>query len=341
MREEKKIWKLQRWTLFVAVVLISAKGFAYLITDSDAIFSDFLESFVNLFASAFALYSLYYSGRPKDQDHPYGHGKMEFISSGIEGVLILIAGLGIVVKATLSFFVFNAPPAEIGLGIVISAGAGIINFGWGWWIEREGLKVGSLVLEAEGKHLKSDAYTSVGMIIGLFALLWTGWSWIDQLLAIAFAAIIIYTGVQLIRKSLSGIMDKADYRIIENLVEVLQNNRKSVWIDVHNLRVIKYGRALHIDCHVTLPYYLSLEKAHDEIDAIEKLIDANFPRDIELFIHSDPCIESSCSICSLAECNVRKEAFRGTVAWELTNVMSNKKHDKSLLAKRNNVFKTK
>ena len=340
MNEEKKIWRLQRWTLLVAIVLISGKGFAYLTTSSDAIFSDFLESFVNLFASAFALYSLYYSGRPKDQDHPYGHGKMEFISSGIEGVLILIAGFGILVKALFSFFVFREAPTEIGLGIVISAIAGLINFGWGWWIEREGEKVGSLVLEAEGKHLKSDAYTSVGMIVGLFALLWTDLAWIDQLLAIGFASIIIYTGIKLIRKALSGIMDEADYRIIEHLVEILQAHRKVRWIDVHNLRVIKYGRALHIDCHVTLPYYLSLEEAHDEISEIEELIDKHFPRDIEIFIHSDPCIESSCSICGLAECPVRKNDFRQTVKWELNNVMSNQKHNKELLNVENNVFNT-
>lgn len=316
---------MQLFVLVAGALLLGAKFIAYLLTHSITILTDALESIINVVAGAFALYSLYLSSKPRDEDHPYGHGKVEFISAGFEGTLIVVAGALIIIKSIFAFFEPRTlEHLDIGLGIVIISG--VVNFGLGIWMVKIAEKENSLVLKADGEHLKSDAYSSFGILFGLGLIMLTGKQYIDNIVAIIFGLLIIYTGIKLVRKSLRGIMDEADLSTIQTIVDVLNKHRKTTWIDVHNLRIIQYGSRLHIDCHVTLPWYFTLEEAHEEMEEIARIINEQNNEQVEFFIHGDPCLEESCKICSIADCPVRKHAFEHTIEWNLDNIMRNARH---------------
>lgn len=322
---KNKIFRVQLIAVIIGVLILLAKFSAYLFTQSNSILTDALESIINVVAGSVALISLYISSKPKDEDHPYGHGKVEFLSAGFEGVLIGMAGFVIIWKSIFAFF----KPREISnldWGLIVVVVSGIINFLVGIWIEKTGKEGGSLALQADGKHLKSDAYSSAGIMVGLLLIMFTGWQWLDNVVAIIFGFIIIYTGFKLIRQSVKGIMDEADEEIIKAIIHLLNTHRKNEWIDVHNLRVIQYGSKLHIDCHATLPWYFTLEQAHDEMEEIAKTVNEKYGSQIEFFIHGDPCIEASCKICSIEDCKVRKHPFTGRMEWTMENVLNNKKH---------------
>jgi cation diffusion facilitator family transporter len=192
--------------------------------------------------------------------------------------------------------------------------------------------VHSITMEASGAHLLSDAWSTVAMLCGLILIRFTGLLWLDQLFAIGFALYIIVTGLRVFRRSLAGIMDEADLDLAKEVIALLEEHRAPQWVDIHNFRMIKYGSVLHIDCHVTLPWYYSLEKAHDEITAIERLVNAREHQEVELFIHMDPCIPTSCSICALGDCPERKQAMQRRITWELSSVLGNAKHGTRPLA---------
>jgi divalent metal cation (Fe/Co/Zn/Cd) transporter len=154
----------------------------------------------------------------------------------------------------------------------------------------------------------------------------TGWAWLDSVIAMVFAVVIIITGYRVLRRSLAGIMDEADEALLKNVVAVLQEFRKPQWIDLHNLRVIQYGDVLHVDAHMTLPWYYRVGDAEQEIHMLEKLISDNFGGQVELFIHIDGCMPYSCRLCAVKDCPVRQHPFTGQVEWTLVNVWANKKH---------------
>ncbi|WP_347159184.1 cation diffusion facilitator family transporter [Pontibacter chitinilyticus] len=317
--------RLQMLVVAVGVLLLVGKFVAFFLTNSNAILTDALESIINVVAGAFSLYSLILSARPRDENHPYGHGKIEFIASTLEGSMILVAGGIIIIKSTLNLF-HPVPLQELDLGIILIAVSGLINYGVGMITERRGKQHNSLVLIAGGRHLKSDAYSTAGILVGLLLIYLTGLIWLDSVVAILFGAIIGFTGYRILRSSVAGIMDEADYDLLKRIVQVLNDNRRENWIDIHNLRVIKYGSTLHIDCHLTVPWYLTVLQAHDEVDAVGQLIRERIDPSIELFIHTDPCIEPSCSICLKTDCDVRQHPFQERVAWDLEKVIADRKH---------------
>lgn len=301
---------------------------AWWITKSNAILSDALESIINIVAGGFGLFSLLIAAKPKDHNHPYGHGKIEFISAGFEGGLIALAGIAIIGKAVYNLF-FPQELNELQVGVYLTAAAGAVNYLMGWKLEYEGEKHHSLILKASGKHLQSDAWSSLGILMGLALVIFTRNPILDNFLAMFFGFMIMYTGFSLVRKFLAGIMDEADHELIRELVAKIQENRLPNWIDIHNFRVIKYGNNLHIDCHLTLPWYLSTQDSHAEVKALEALSQnfSKFP--VEWFVHVDPCEPQSCSLCGKTDCPVRKHPFEGQVEWTLENVMRNAHHGKS------------
>ncbi len=321
----KENYKLQAGITVLAVILFSIKLYAYFITGSLSILTDALESIANIAAGFVGLYSLYISSKPSDNDHPYGHGKIEYISAGIEGTFVIVAGIYIIYMALMDF---NRPAqvAKLDIGLFLIAGTGIINFIVGMVSVKTGKKNNSLQLIAAGKHLKTDTYTSLGIFIGLILMYFTGWQWLDSLIATIFACIIIFTGYRIIRTSIAGIMDEADVHILDHLVSLLNAKRKENWIDIHNLRIIKYGSKLHCDCHLTLPWYLNLNEAHAEIDSFTEIIRNEFGEAVEFFIHSDGCKEFSCRICNKKDCLVRKHPFEKKLEWTVTNISDNTRH---------------
>lgn len=325
---EKELHKIKaiRLVLFISVVLLCIKFLAWYLTHSNAILTDALESIVNVVAGSFALFSIYYASQPKDENHPYGHGKMEFLSAGFEGGLIFIAGIVIIFNSVYAFF---QPPKihSLETGVWLSAATGAVNFIMGKFLVNKGTKSNSLLLVANGKHLISDTASSIGLVVGLGLILLTGMYWLDQLMAIIFGGIILFTGFGLLKKSVNSLLDEADHEKLQLLISVLQKQRKHKWIDIHNLRVIKYGANLHVDCHITLPWYEPLESAHTEVTAVEQLIRENLGSDVEFFIHADPCVPpSSCAICQVFDCKVRQADFVKKIDWEISNMLPNKKH---------------
>lgn len=324
MQSQENI-RVQRFIVIIAVLLFVIKMVAWYLTGSVAVLTDGLESIVNVISGFIGLYSIILSAKPKDANHPYGHGKVEFISAGIEGTLITIAGLYIIYEATLSL-IHPSPLQQLDLGIVLIAISAVINYAFGWWAFQTGKKNNSLALQASGKHLQTDTYTTIGIIAGLLLLRITNIMWLDGLVAIIFALIIMRTGYRILREAVAGIMDETDEDLLEDLISFLQENRDPKWIDLHNLRIIKYGPILHVDCHLTLPWYLTVKEAHAELDKIELLIAEKFGDRIEIFIHTDYCMEFSCRVCQVKNCKVRQHPFEKEITWTVENVASNERH---------------
>ena len=317
--------KVQKIIAAISIVLFIAKIIAWYLTNSVAILTDALESIVNVVAGLIGVYSLYVSAKPRDYDHPYGHGKVEFISAAIEGTLITVAGFVIIYEG-INNLLHPHTIKKLDYGIILVAATAIINYIAGTLCIKTGKKNNSLALVASGKHLQSDTWSTIGIIAGLLLMLFTKISWLDSAVAILFALIIIFTGYKIVRSSVAGIMDEADEAILKKLVPLLNTNRKENWVDLHNLRIIKYGATLHLDCHLTVPWYLNVHEAHQEIDSLSSLFKNEYGESVELFVHTDGCLDFSCAICLKQQCNVRKHPFGKKIEWTLKNISSNNKH---------------
>lgn len=311
--------------LTTGVILMMVKFSAYLLTKSNAVLTDAMESIVNVVASGFAFYSIHLAARPKDENHPYGHGKVEFFSVFLEGGLIFIAGLLILGKAVYNIFF----PEEVGNlleGIGLLAFTGIVNFALGGYMVRQGGSLNSITLIADGKHLQVDGYSTLGLLAGLFLMHITGYTWIDIVLSIGLGSYILFNGYKLLRRSVGGLMDESDVKLVDRIAQILQEHRQDDWIDVHNLRVQRYGHQLHIDCHVTLPNYYDLNRAHKELSDIDELINKSLHTDTELFIHADPCMPECCHYCRVKNCPIRSEEQRTELVWDIYRISKNEKH---------------
>lgn len=317
--------RLQLWIAIASTVLLAAKFTAYYLTHSVAILTDALESIVNVIAGFIGLYSLYVAAQPRDINHPYGHGKAEFVSAAVEGTLVFSAGALIIYNAIKNLF-YPQAVQQLDTGIILVAATAVINWALGYITKQRGKKTSSMALVASGQHLQTDTYSTIGIIAGLLLLSVLHFSWIDSGVAILFGGFILVTGYKIIRSSLAGIMDEADMGLLKSMVAILNEHRRDRWIDLHNLRVIKYGAVLHVDCHLTVPWYLTVHQAHDEIDQLSGLIRTNFGESLELFVHSDGCLYFQCSICSKDDCPVRQHPFQERKVWTVSNLLQNQKH---------------
>lgn len=321
----RQTFLVQRWIVLISVILLLLKFVAYYLTGSVAILTDALESIVNVVAGLVTLYSLYVAAKPRDAEHPYGHGKAEYLSASVEGTLIALAGIWILIEA-IGRLLHPEPVKQLDTGIILIAVSGVINFAAGAFAEKTGKRNQSLAITATGKHLKSDAYSTGGLIIGLLILFFTNIPWIDSAIAILFGIIILVTGIGIVRKSVAGIMDEADADLLNRMVKMLNANRSQNWIDLHNLRIIKYGSQMHVDCHLTIPWYLNIHEAHVEVDALGNLIKQEFGDAIELFTHTDGCLPFSCRLCNITDCPKRQQPFERKIEWTIQNIFENQKH---------------
>jgi len=322
---DKLVIRTQTIVLTVSILLLATKWLAFWLTQSVSILTDALESIVNVVAGLISLFSLVVSARPRDTNHPYGHGKIELVSASIEGILISIAG-GLIIYESINRLINPQELKSLDFGLLLVAGAGLTNFILGVICVRTGQRNQSIALVASGRHLQSDAYSTLGIILGLIILLLSGWGWVDPAVAIIFGVIIIYTGFRILRGTVAGIMDEADYDLLKKVILVLYTHKRVNWIDLHNLRIIKYGKILHLDAHLTVPWFLNIKEAQEEINAMENIVGNKFGESIELFVHSDSCEEFSCRICRKPDCKVRQHPFEKEILWDLDNVTQNKKH---------------
>jgi len=321
---EKNI-QIQRIVVVVAIALLLVKFVAYFLTHSVAILTDAMESIVNVVAGMLGLYSLVVSARPRDADHPYGHGKVEFISSAVEGTLIVIAAI-LILYESVNSLIHPRELHKLDYGLILIAFTAIINYLMGAWCIRVGRSHNSYALIASGKHLQTDTYSTLGIIAGLIAIYFFKMNWLDSAVAIFFGVIILYNGYKIVRQSIAGIMDETDQELLAKMVTLLNQNRKENWIDLHNVRIIKYGPVLHLDAHITIPWYLNVHEAHNEIDALAVLVRKEFGETLELYVHSDGCLEFSCQICQKEDCIVRKHPFQKKIEWTIQNISNDHKH---------------
>lgn len=319
--------KIQRYIAILSIVLFIGKIWAWYITHSVTILTDALESTVNVIAGLIGLYSIILASKPRDLNHPYGHGKAEFVSAAIEGALIFIAGLMIIYEAT-DKLIEPKPIHQLDIGIWIVAGTGVLNYIVGAYAVTLGRRHKSLIVESAGNHLKTDAYSTVAIIIGLLLLLLTGWQWLDSVVAIMFSIVILRTGLKVIRRSLSGIMDESDVQRLQEVIDLMQQNRRDDWVDLHNLHVVEHGNRMHVDAHLTLPWYYDVRQAEQEIHTIEEMIANHFDNKIEVFIHVDACQDYSCKLCAKSDCKVRQHTFQQQEKWTVENAWLDSKHGK-------------
>ncbi len=325
MQKAAQNFSIQKKIAALSILLFLIKFTAWFLTHSVAILTDALESIVNVVAGLLGIYSLYVSAKPKDEDHPYGHGKIEFISAAVEGTLIFVAGILIIYSATKNFFKPNEVD-KLDYGILLIAITAIVNYAAGYFCELIGRKNNSLPLIASGVHLKTDTYTTIGIIAGLILLYFTKIMWIDSAVAILFACLISYTGYKIIRSSIAGIMDEADTNLLTQMITTLNESRGQNWVDIHNMRIIKYGALLHIDAHLTVPWYFNVNEAHKEVDDLSNLLRKNYVDSLEIFVHSDACLDFSCAICIKMDCESRLHENTKNIHWTFKNISSNEKH---------------
>ncbi|OGL07246.1 MAG: cation transporter [Candidatus Rokubacteria bacterium RIFCSPLOWO2_02_FULL_68_19] len=295
-------------SLVVSILLLAAKYQAYRLTGSTAILSDALESIVNVVAAIFALGGIIFAGRPADRNHPYGHGKIEFFSAAFEGGLIAFAAVLILYEVVLSLVV-RLQLRELDTGLLIISGAGLANLALGLFLVRTGRKHQSLTLLADGQHVLSDFWTTVGVVVGLLLVRVTGIWWLDPLVAAVVAVNLMWTGFRLVRHAAGGLLDEEDTLLLNRLLGVLGGHVGQGIIRVHHLRAIRAGRFHHVDAHLVVPEFWSVDRAHEAAEDLADRVIRALGVDGELIFHTDPCHRAYCPMCDLADCPVRREPF--------------------------------
>lgn len=318
--------KLLRISFILAVLLFVLKISTYFYTHSQMILSDALESIINIVASGFALFSVQWAKRPKDYNHPYGHGKIEFFAAGLEGALVMLAGIGIIISSAYKLYTGQNEMHAVATGILLTLLSTCVNASIGYLLLKQGKKHQSLILIAEGKHILSDTYSSIAVVLGLLAVKLTHLNWLDSLLSILLALYILWSGYKLVKQAILPLLDTTDDKIIQDIVDTLKAKREPYWIDIHNLRVIQYGGHIHIDCHVTFPRYWTVEQSEAKQTAIEKILAQHSEFSTDIFIHVDPCIDAHCVFCTVENCPVRSAAFLHKPEWNTQTLTKEENH---------------
>jgi cation diffusion facilitator family transporter len=295
-------------SLSVGTVLLLLKFIAYRLTGSSAILSDALESIINVVAAAFAIGSILFAGRPADRNHPYGHGKIEFFSAAFEGGLISFAAVAII-WASIEALLKGSTVHEIGKGLIITGGAGVVNAILGLFLMRVGKRTNSLILVADGHHVLSDFWTTAGVVIGLILVKLTGVWWIDPLVAIVVALNLARTGFHLVRHAARALLDEEDSDLLQRILDSSEQVRAPGIIRIHHLRAIRIGRFAHVDAHLVVPEFWTVQEAHDHQDLFEKRLLGITSIEGEMLFHTDPCWRLYCEVCDLEACPVRQSAF--------------------------------
>lgn len=273
-------------SIAAAIATIVLKAVAYRVTGSVGLLSDALESFVNLAGALMALAMLNVAARPADEDHPYGHGKAEYFSAGVEGALILIAAASIAVAAV-QRLLHPRPLEAIGLGLAISLLASLINLGVALVLLQAARTHRSATLQANAHHLLTDVWTSVGVVVGVGAVTFTGWQWLDPVVALAVAANIVWTGTRIVWGSVAGLMDAAlPPGEIATLRALLQPYVEQ-GVEYHALRTRQSGARRFVSLHVLVPPEWSVQRGHELLERIEADIRRALPP-ITVFTHLEP-----------------------------------------------------
>ncbi|RJG44160.1 MULTISPECIES: cation diffusion facilitator family transporter [unclassified Mesorhizobium] len=286
MTSKQKIERLAFWSIIIALGVMGLKYLAYRMTGSVALYSDALESVVNVIAAAAALWAIRVSHKPADQDHPFGHHKAEYFSAVLEGVLIVLAAL-LILREVWSAWQVPAPMEQPWEGLAVNGLAAAINAGWAFLLIRTGRREKSPALLADGQHIMTDVVTSVGVIAGLVGAVLTGWTILDPALAVIVALNILWQGWHVIGSSLNGLMDRAvDTEEHMHIRDIISANSKGA-LEVHDLKTRIAGRAVFIEFHLVVDKEMSVGESHVICDRIEEALKAQIPS-VRITIHVEP-----------------------------------------------------
>lgn len=307
--EQLLLNRTSRLTLIVGVILLILKFYAYRLTGSIAIYSDALESIVNVVTGALTIFVIWYASLPADEDHPYGHGKVESVAASFEGGAIAFAGIMILVDSFTNIFLERKDVQDIDSGAFLVFFAGLVNGAYGLWVLKKGRELHSESLKATGAHLFSDMLTSLGVLLGLLLVKITEIPVLDPVIALFFGGYLIYTGLKIFLSSIEILVDAQDRELLMKLSKLFEQHYRSGVIQIHFTRIIRSGRHHHIDCHMVIPEFWSVEKAHEFSEEFESDILADYDTSGEFHIHLDPCRQKYCDSCDFEPCPIRSKPF--------------------------------
>ena len=284
MREQRFAISL---SLAIGFLTLAGKAYAYSITGSAAILSDAAESVVHVFAVGFAAFSLWLSQQPADRSHPYGHEKISFFSAGMEGGLIVFAA-GYIIYVSVAKWIQGLALENLSTGTLYVIGAAAVNGVLGTFLVWKGKRTGSLILLANGKHVFTDVWTSLGVVIGLILTQRTGWLPFDPIVAILAALNILWSGGKLIRQSVGGLMDEGDPEVEDAIQRVLDEETKKRGVQYHELRYRNSGSSLWVEVHLLFPKGVLLAEAHRLASEVETTVSDRLPLSLNMVTHLEP-----------------------------------------------------
>lgn len=306
---------------------MATKFYAFEITRSAAIFSDALESIINVIAAIVAFFVMRAVAEPADDEHPYGHGKLEYFSAAFEGGLITLAGVMIAREAVIGL-IEGVTPRNLDMGLLISVGAALANLGLGFYLRTVGRSHQSAALEASGHHVLSDVWSTAGALVGLLLVRMTGLSIFDSLAALGIAAQLSYSGYQIVRSSIGGLIDEAEPAALSELAKVFEKNRREGIVDAHLVKMIRGGKFHHIDAHLVVPGFWTVEQAHEVADGFERAVIRDYSYEAEIAFHLDPCWQDFCSSCNVSSCPQRLVPYEVQPEFSAHNLVRRPKRDK-------------
>ncbi|GAB4373983.1 MAG: cation diffusion facilitator family transporter [Acidobacteriota bacterium] len=312
--------------LALAVLVLAIKAVAWWLTGSRGLFSDAIESVANVVTGGFAVFTAWWAGRPPDASHPYGHGRLEEFSAGFEGLVLFLAGIGIVREA-LPHLVDPAPLVRLEDGIGLALVAGALNGVVGTALVLRGRRLGAPVLTGEGVHLLSDTLTTAGVVVGLVLVRATGMPWIDTLVALLVGAAILASGVRLLAAAGRRLLDRQEAPLIGRLAAALERRRRPERIEIHLLRARRTGAVVMVDFHLTLPRYWSLERVHEEQHELATELIEELGEPAEILVHPDPCTPALCSRCAVEPCPVRAAPATVRETWDPSRLVGHRAPD--------------
>ncbi|MBI2521240.1 MAG: cation transporter [Bdellovibrio sp.] len=308
MPEKSKRLAIAFISIGASVFILILKWIAFKMTGSSALKSDALESVVNVVAAAFALFAVIYAERPADKEHPYGHGKIEFFSAAFEGGLITLASVLIIYDA-INTLISGPELKNMDLGLAINVGAGALNGLLGLFLIRQGRQLNSEAIQADGHHILSDFITTLGIAAGLLLVLFTGWVWLDPAIALLVGLVLAKTGFTLVKKSSNALIDTQDLAQLSLIVNGINICRTSDIIAIHELRIIRSGRHIHVDMHIVVPEFHDIRHAHDLVEEFGSRVMKETGLEGEVHSHIDPCYRRLCRNCKASPCPIRQHAF--------------------------------
>jgi len=296
--------------IIASVVILAMKYYASVVSGSAALRSDAIESVVNVIAAIFTLGAVLFAEKPADREHPYGHGKIEHFSAAFEGGLIAIAATFIAWEALVTLHeqlvlgVFKIK--DLDRGLIWNLIAGVLNGTLGLLLIFIGRRHCSKAIEADGQHVLSDFWSTLGILIGLVLVKITDIQWLDPLLAILVAILLARTGFKLVKNSSQALLDMEDHALLNKIIETMNRIRPDDVIALHELRTMRSGRYTHVDIHIVVPGHYSISRGHELSESFGNAVITELGIEGELHIHIDPCQQSWCETCAVSECPVRQ-----------------------------------